>query len=376
MRHPFSKMLISGAVLMGVGFFFQGHPLPGITQPMHFQEELEESKLGKNLELKPLPKPPQPVTIVAFGDMMLDRYVWTLMQRNGLDYPFVHVPELIESLLRDEGEVSSTSEEGGGDASQAQSTSQVQVSTAQPDFLFANLEGPISDSKYVNPGTAMIFNFKPMVTEMLNKYGFNLLSLANNHAYDMGETGATQTRQYLTQAGIHHFGDARAIRAESVWTTTLKDKGVTLSFIGFNDTVSDHLDYTAATELIHSLEEKSDFTIVSIHWGAEYRTQPTATQVEHAQQFVQAGADAILGHHPHVIMSKDGSPVEWFEGPDGKRPIYYSLGNFIFDQYFQQNVQEGLGVILELKKGESHNEVIAREKVFDILKSQPQVRKP
>lgn len=295
----------------------------------------------------------EPIVMVAFGDMMLDRYVWILMQKNGLDYPFEYFPALLESML--------TTPEG--------------ERLPDSDFTFANLEGPISDSPYVNPGTAMIFNFKPEVVPTLQKYGFNLFSLANNHAYDMGAEGAQQTRDYLAQGGINYFGDARAIGENTAWITTVK--GTTLTFIGFNDTVQDHLDYEAANELIRSHEATSDFTIVSIHWGIEYRLTPSSEQVEHAHGFVEAGADVILGQHPHVIQYVEGEPVEWVEGPDGTRPVYYSMGNFIFDQYFQKEVQEGLGVTLVLKKAATPDEkdtIEVQETVFDILESQPQTR--
>lgn len=297
----------------------------------------------------------EPIVLVAFGDMMLDRYVWTLMQQNGLDYPFEHYPELLESML--------TTPEG--------------ERLPDPDFTFANLEGPISDSPYVNPGTAMVFNFKPEVIPTLQKYGFNLFSLANNHAYDMGVDGAQQTRDYLAAAGLNYFGDALALNENTAWTTTTK--GTTLTFLGFNDTVQDHLDYDAATELIRSYEATSDFTIVSIHWGIEYRTVPTSEQVEHAHGFVQAGADVILGQHPHVIEYASFDAIaDWAEGPDGSRPVYYSMGNFIFDQYFQKEVQEGLGLTITLQKAptpEEENTVEVQETIFDILKSQPQIRR-
>ena len=279
----------------------------------------------------------QPVEIVAFGDLMLGRYVWVLMQQNGPDYPFEFFPELLEEMNNN------------------------------PDFLMANLEGPISDSAYVNPGTAMIFNFRPEIIEMLQKYGFNLLNLANNHAYDMGQEGVDQTRTRLAAAGIHYFGDAQEIRAETTWLTEVND--TTLAFIGFNDTVQDHLDYQAATELIVNLESEADFTIVSIHWGEEYHPEPTTAQVEHAHAFIDAGADVILGHHPHVIETS-----EWYNGPDNvPRPIYYSLGNFIFDQYFATNVQEGLGVTLTLQKPHNNEDIptiTSKETIFDLIQSQ------
>lgn len=341
------KVFLSAAFVLALTFLtegaFGGYDFTGI--------DIEK---GNPATLASKTSGTEPITLVAFGDMMLDRYVWTLMQQNGLDYPFEHFPELLDSMLTtDNGE-----------------------RLPDPDFTFANLEGPISDSPYVNPGTAMVFNFKPEVIPTLQKYGFNLFSLANNHAYDMGVDGAQQTRDHLAAASLNYFGDALALNEHTAWTTTTK--GTTLTFLGFNDTVQDHLDYEAATELIRSHEATSDFTIVSIHWGIEYRTVPTSEQVEHAHAFVQAGADVILGHHPHVIeYSSTDAIADWADGPDGSRPIYYSMGNFIFDQYFQKEVQEGLGLTITLQKAANPDEkdtITVKETIFDILKSQPQIR--
>ena len=289
----------------------------------------------------------EPVTLVAFGDLMLGRYVWQLMEKNGHDYPFEHFPELLGEMLSDPA-------------------NQTPAPIPKPDFIFANLEGPISDNPYVNPGTAMVFNFKPAVLDTLKKFGFNLLNLANNHAYDMGEDGMRQTRQYLTDAGIHHFGDAKGLRPETTWTTTVKD--TTLTFFGLNDTLKNRLDFDEVNDRIRVAEDTADFTIVTIHWGTEYQHEPNQKQIEAAHAMVDAGADLIIGHHPHVIQSN-----EIYHGA----PIYYSLGNFIFDQYFQQDVQEGLGLAVTLKKSldpRVPDTLEVKETVFDIVKSQAKVR--
>ncbi|KKT77206.1 MAG: hypothetical protein UW70_C0001G0004 [Candidatus Peregrinibacteria bacterium GW2011_GWA2_44_7] len=281
-----------------------------------FSEELKTWKLSESLRLLKEEEPmvsPQPVTILAFGDIMLDRYVRTLMDRNGLDYPFLQFPELKSKML-----------------AQLDDPESKQPPLEALDFLFANLEGPISDTPYVNNGIAMIFNFKPDVIPPLQKYRFNLLSVANNHMFDMGEYGSTQTRQHLADSGIHHFGYSKGVQAFNV---------------NIGDTANgypDALDY--------------NFNMVS------------EEQIKMAHAFIDAGADIILGHHSHVIGTS-----EWYK----ERPIYYSLGNFVFDQYFQKEVMEGLGLAIELTKSSDPakpNTIEVHETVFDILKSQPQVR--
>lgn len=331
---PTLKVACSALAIFALTLGVEGS-LNGLSQTL-FGKHLPSYVPTKDYQLPATDFPP--ITLVAFGDLMLDRFVWTLMQRNGLDYPFEHFPELLEGMMQGKSY----------------------------DFLFANLEGPISDTPYVNPGTAMVFNFRPDVIPTLQKYGFNLFSIANNHAYDMGEKGVRQTRERLSEAGIHWVGESKGIAPESRWSTTVK--GTTLTFFAFNDTLQDRLDFDEAAALIQKAETDADFTIVSIHWGVEYNKTPTQKQVENAHKLVDAGADIILGHHPHVIQSH-----EWYTGPDGPRPIYYSLGNFVFDQYFSKAVQEGLGLTITLQKSIDPtipDTIEVKETVFDIVRSQ------
>lgn len=315
----------------------------GFVRPERLAGEFRSPRLAVMHRAEIPPAPPEPVVILAFGDIMLDRYVRTLMDRNGLDYPFRHFEALKTEMM-------------------AKVTPRTPL---LPDLITANLEGPVSNTPYVNPGTAMVFNFKPDVLPILKKYGFNALNLANNHAYDMGAAASQETRPHLNEAGIPHFGDAKVINEHTVWTTTIKD--TRLTFVGFNETLSDHIDREAAMNVIRAARENSDFVLVSIHWGVEYRTTPTQKQVELAHAMVDAGADAILGHHAHVIASS-----EWYKD----RPIYYSLGNFVFDQYFQRSVQEGLGLTLTLTKAvdDAPPRILVEETVFDLFRSQPSVR--
>lgn len=357
----FALTLIGEGNLSSLNQALFGEPMVPMTW-MSKQTELPAPSTDYGLPATDFP----PVTLVAFGDLMLDRFVWTLMQRNGLDYAFEHFPELLESM---------------GVSPPGLLPPVPSVPTI--DFLFANLEGPISDTPYVNPGTAMVFNFRPDVIPILKKYGFNLFSIANNHAYDMGEKGVRQTRERLSEAGIHWVGESKGIAAESQWTTRCGKAATlspctTLTFFAFNDTLQNRLNFEEAAALIRQAETDADFTIVSIHWGVEYNKTPTQKQVENAHKLVDAGADLILGHHPHVIQKPANSTpneygtmfAEWYSS----RPIYYSLGNFIFDQYFSKAVQEGLGLTITFQKStdaQVPNTIDVKETVFDIVRSQP-----
>ncbi|MBI2634045.1 CapA family protein, partial [Candidatus Peregrinibacteria bacterium] len=244
------------------------------------------------------------LAILAFGDMMLGRYVRTMMNRYGLDYIFEKMPaDFI----------------GGA------------------DVIFGNLEGPIK-GEGKSGGTAMNFSFNTDVASLLKNHGFNLVSIANNHAVDQGWDGRKTTIDALNAANLGWCGHPSEADPESVYFGTAGDKK--FAFACFHD-VNFKLDDSAAVELVRNIKKQADYVIVSIHWGYEYKHQPDLnTQIDPAHDFIDAGADFVIGHHPHVVQS--------FEIYKGKA-IFYSLGNFIFDQYWSKETQEelALGIILQ-----------------------------
>ncbi len=113
----------------------------------------------------------------------------------------------------------------------------------------------------------------------------------------------------------------------------------TVGFLGLAD-LEFNLDEDAAVAKIQALDSQVDFLIVSIHWGVEYTKTASDFIQNEAHRYVDAGADFIWGHHPHVIQNS-----ELYNGV----PIYYSLGNFVFDQYWSEDTQEGLVVGLKIQ---------------------------
>jgi len=107
--------------------------------------------------------------------------------------------------------------------------------------------------------------------------------------------------------------------------------------------VQDHFSLTEAKEMVEEADLESDLVIVNIHWGVEYEHFFNPYQKEWGRALVDAGADLIIGHHPHVVQG-----MEIYKG----KPIFYSLGNFIFDQYFSEATQEGLALDINYKDGE------------------------
>ena len=239
-------------------------------------------------------------------------------------------------------------------------TAKTSLQVDEIDLVVGNIEGPISSSNYVNPGTAMRFNFKPEVAELLDKVGFTTLSMANNHTLDQGSDAYQETYNLLTAQGIHAYGHADI--ADGPYTFTKHEFATkTIGFLGFNDAVFP-LDEATALAKIAETAPKVDFLIVSVHWGVEYEKTARASITELAHQFVDAGANFIHGHHPHVIQN-----AELYKGA----PIYYSLGNFTFDQYWSPATQEGLVVGLKLEG----DEISTTELIVDLVnKGEPKPR--
>jgi len=253
-----------------------------------------------------IPEPKEPIKILFVGDMMFDRYIREAVGKYGNgDYNYTLEP--------------------------------VKEKLAEYDLVVGNLEGPITDNESVSVGTAMEeknnfrFTFDPAVAKTLFDNNIKLVNLGNNHILNQGERGVVETKKYLDSVGVDHFDEG---------STFVKEiNGIKVGFVNYNYTVLDSVE--AMIENIKSAREQSDFVFVCPHWGTEYKIgDPGETVRSLAHRFIDAGADAVIGTHPHVVQNSE----EYL----GKK-IYYSLGNFIFDQYFQKETMEGLGVEMTIQ---------------------------
>ena len=155
-------------------------------------------------------------------------------------------------------------------------------------------------------------------------------SLANNHSFDFGDAGYRNTRTALETAEVVPFGHPQQRTQDEL---TLEGESDMVHVLAFND-VGVTLDLDVASTQIDSLKAtQNSIVVVYIHWGDEYVAYPNDRQRAIAQALAVAGADLIVGHHPHVVQS--------IERVDGTL-VLYSLGNTVFDQYFSREVQEGL----------------------------------
>jgi poly-gamma-glutamate synthesis protein (capsule biosynthesis protein) len=294
------------------------------------------SNIDKLFIKKEAPDPIKPTKILILGDMMFDRGVRSQINSNGFDYVFGPASKLF----------------------------------AEYDKVIANLEGPITsfESKTVLPGNKAIpgfqFTFPAGTATALKNAGIDIVSLANNHTYNFGTEGLIQTRNRLADADVQFFGSPEnntnvststciTVRTESGKIAQIsspdgignsQETQICVGFIGWHEFGTKN--YQKILDEIVTLRPKVDYLVVFPHWGVEYEKIPTDTQVKLAHDWLNAGADAVIGAHPHVVQK-----IEQYKTTDGRiAPIFYSLGNFIFDQYFSFDTTHGIGVEIEFNK--------------------------
>jgi poly-gamma-glutamate capsule biosynthesis protein CapA/YwtB (metallophosphatase superfamily) len=241
------------------------------------------------------------ITIAAVGDMQFDRGVRALVDRRGGAAPLA----AIASQLR----------------------------TA--DITVGNLEACLSDRGRPDAHKDVVLHGDPVGIDSLTSAGFDLVSLANNHIMDFGSAALRDTLGRLDRAGIAHSG--AGADEQAAWKrVTVRRKGATVAFLSVTDIV--HAGYPATENragvaalpgnedalrvLISEAEGSADYVIVALHYGTEYADKPSAAQVAQAHRAIDAGADVVLAHHPHVIQA-----VEAYKNG----VIAYSLGDFVFD---------------------------------------------
>lgn len=200
------------------------------------------------------------------------------------------------------------------------------------DIVFANLEAPfVYDCPRREAG--FIFCANPDLVEGLVFAGVNVVTLANNHIQNYGSVGLDETVGLLGEKGIlvTGLGDLAVIEVEDT----------IFGFLGFNFVSQEPTEENY--QLISDSAEKVDVLVVGIHWGIEYTRKPTKAQKDWAKMVVDNGADVIAGHHSHWVQEIDYL---------GKNPVFYSLGNFIFDQMWSEETKKGLAVKLTFVEGE------------------------
>ena len=249
--------------------------------------------------VKPVQRAPARISIAAVGDMMI-----------GTDYPENHLPD----------------DDGVG------FLAAVTPWLWSADVTFGNLEGVLVDGgepgkQCSNPKACYLFRSPSRYAYHYRAAGFDVLSLANNHARDFGEEGRTATMQTLTAAGIHHSG-----REGDFASFEVGDLRIAVLAYAVTKNSNMLLDYALSERTVRDYAATHDIVIVSFHGGAEgrdvtrlpfaeeeYYGEPRGDVVRFARMVVDAGADLVIGHGPHVVRAMERY---------NDRLIAYSLGNF------------------------------------------------
>lgn len=206
----------------------------------------------------------------------------------------------------------------------------------QADVRFCNLESQLSDQggQTVSPLNNLVFTGPPSGADALSRAGFTVVSTANNHAWDYGKKALFETMDNLSRVSVRYVGTGRD-RDEAYAPVVISHAGMKLAILAVTDIWNQGSlwthpakDYVAGADKlgiassVRALrEDKSiDIIVVSYHGLAEYMTEPLQRTRDFAHAVIDAGADCVIGHHPHVVNG-----VSWHRG----KPILYSLGNLL-----------------------------------------------
>lgn len=250
--------------------------------------------------------PAKTFTLDAVGDILLDRDVAQQIKQRGITYPFQRTRGLL----------------------------------AAADIAFGNLECPLA-THGVKAHKKYCFKANPATVQCLTGAGMDVLSLANNHSLDCGRDGLDDTMATLRAKGLHWCG-AGENRDGAEAATILNVKGIKVAFVGFCQFLPEgsFLRDDAPTMAFASIDNvrravaaarpHADIVVASFHWGEEYATFSHDNQIALAHAAVAAGADLVLGHHPHVLQGWE-LMAHQVNGQTRRALIAYSLGNFVFD---------------------------------------------
>jgi poly-gamma-glutamate synthesis protein (capsule biosynthesis protein) len=287
--------------------------------------------------INPMPTPCE-ISFCAAGDVMLDRGVKNRIDDDGRDYIFKKTAGFIRLK----------------------------------DISFCNLECPVSTrGKRKSGGYA--FRADPKNLNIIKKCGFKVVSVANNHMMDYGGDSLSDTFKYLQDNDITYAG-AGQNREEARSYVIKEANGVKVAFIAELNmpTVVEEVPEDATlpqpsqkrsladlTAEIQKAKLAADIVVVSFHWGVEYTHNPQAYQKRLARACIDAGADMVLGHHPHVMQG-----IEIYKG----KIILYSMGNLVFDQFRVMTSRTFIFACDFLKNGTVKNAFITP---VEIVKNRP-----
>lgn len=280
----------------------------------------------------------QPIILTFTGDVLLDRSVGEQIRIKGVDYPFKSVSPLLKKA----------------------------------DLTFVNLETSVT--KRGKPQNKQFtFQSRPETLKGLVNAGIDGVTLANNHTMDYGTTGLLDTLNYLQKAKLGVIGAGK--NKEKAFSAYYKKiNGKTVAILGLSRVLPDGswfaygnkpgIAHAYSKEPMMSYVKKavknSDYTVIMIHWNRERQNYPESYARDMARDFINAGVDAVIGSHSHSLMG-----IETYKG----KPIYYSLGNFVFTKSSDPRGSESLMAHITLEKSKVSSSVTPAK----IINGQPRL---
>ncbi|MCI8326913.1 MAG: CapA family protein [Lachnospiraceae bacterium] len=283
------------------------------AEPVKTQEE-DTKPMEKKAQIEPESRE---VSLIFTGDVFLSNYVLHNYERAGIT--------------------------GVLDAALLEELRGVDLTVINEEFPFSVRGEQAKDKQFT-------FRVDPSYVKIFQEMGVDMVTLANNHVLDYGDDALMDTLETLEQAEILYAG-AGEQREQAMQLQVKEVNGVRIGMLAASRVIPEvswnienhqpgvfcTYDPSLLLEKVRAAKNSCDYLFVYIHWGVERNTEPEEYQKNLARQYIDAGADAIIGSHPHVLQG-----IEFYQG----NPIFYSLGNFIFNQ----NIERTMAVKLEIDK--------------------------
>ncbi|WP_110112176.1 CapA family protein [Bacillus sp. CGMCC 1.16541] len=289
---------------------------------MERSQAIENPKLAQNSD--------DEITLTMVGDIMMGRHIKEITERYGEDFIFRNVKGFFE----------------------------------ESDYVSGNYEHPVikgEENTYDKLDKSIHLSSNEKDLQTVKDAGFDVLSLANNHTMDFGVKGLEDTMQAFKKNQVDYVGAGNNMDEAKQAISYKEVDGVRIATVGFNDVLVAGMkadqnrpgvldaDPDVIFEVIQNAKDNADLVVVNAHWGQEYDVEPSPRQEGLAKAMVDAGADIIVGHHPHVVQS--------FDVYNGA-VIFYSLGNFVFDQGWSNTKNSAMVQYHLNKQGEATVDVI------------------
>jgi len=293
--------------------------------------------------VSPRPLSAEEITVTAVGDIMLAGRWTSQLRKAGYGFPFMATASELSNS----------------------------------DITIANLESPIARGGTEYTDKKFRFRAEPAVAPALKAAGINLVTLANNHSMDFGPEALHETTIHLQSAGIGWIGAGQTL-AEARKPYLHRVKGKTIAFLGYS--LTQPTEFFAGRERagtapgferlivedIANARRLADHVIVNIHWGTEGTSSIQPYQRLLGHKIIDAGADILLGHHPHVLRG-----IERYKSGI----IFYSLGNFAFASK-GTTAEHSIMVRLRFRDGSREAELIPIDTLYRRVGFQPQPASP